>query len=62
MAGCSCKKSPIQKLDMRIRSWGWNGLTPSYLRIADEFIQKKLGVLPTDMEDRQRLYQEAKNK
>lgn len=60
--GCSCKKSPIQKLDMRIRSWGWTNLTPSYLRIADEFIQQKLGKLPTDMEERKLLYQEAKNK
>lgn len=59
--GCSCGKSPLQKLDARIRSWGWVQLTPSYLRIADEFIQEKLGVLPSNMEERIDLYKKAKN-
>lgn len=59
--GCSCGKTPLQKLENRLRSWGWVQLTPAYLRIADEFIMDKLGVLPKDMEERIDLYQKAKN-
>lgn len=58
--GCSCGKTPLQKLENRLRSWGWANLTLSYLKIADDFIFGKLGVLPTDMDNRIELYKQAK--
>ena len=59
--GCSCGKTPLQKLENRLKSWGWAQLTPSYLQIADEYIQSKLGKLPKDMDERIDLFNQAKN-
>jgi len=60
MGGCSCKKSTLEKLEMRLRSWGWANLTIPYLKIADDYIFSRLGVLPTDMDNRIELYKKAK--
>jgi hypothetical protein len=54
--GCSCGKTPEQKLKARIKSWGWNHLTPAYLTIVDEMIFKKFNILPKDMAERIELY------
>lgn len=54
--GCSCGKTPEQKLKSRIRSWGWNNLTPAYLKLVDDLIFEKFNKLPKDMEERIELY------
>jgi hypothetical protein len=59
--GCGCKQTPLQRLEQRIRSWGWVQLTPPYLRIADEFIFGKMGVLPKDMNERIDLFNKSKD-
>jgi hypothetical protein len=54
--GCSCGKTPEQKLKARIKSWGWNNLTPPYIKMVDEMIFDKFNKLPKDMEERIELY------
>ncbi len=60
MAGCSCKKSPLQKLEQRISVRGWDRLAPSETASIDAYINEKLGVYPSDNKERIELYKKAK--
>lgn len=58
--GCGCKGTPLQRVEIRITSVGWNKLMRSELAVVDSFIFQKLNVKPTSMEERITLYTQAK--
>lgn len=58
---CSCKKTPLQKLEQKITTRGWTRLAPSETAIIDAFIFEKLGEYPTSASNRIELYQKAKS-
>jgi len=58
--GCSCKKSPLQRLEQRIATRGMTRLAPSETAIIDAFIYEKLNIYPTSVEERIDLYKKAK--
>ena len=58
---CSCKQTPLQKVEMRLSVKGWNGIANSELRLIDQFIYQKLGVMPSTQEERVELYGRAKH-
>jgi hypothetical protein len=58
---CSCKQSPLQKVEMRLSIKGWNKLANSELKLIDQFIFTKLGLSPSTQEDRVELYGRAKS-
>jgi hypothetical protein len=57
---CSCKQTPLQKVEMRMAVRGWKSLAISELQLIDEFIMKKLGVAPANQEERTEMYGRAK--
>jgi hypothetical protein len=57
---CSCKQSPLQKVESRLASRGWGNIANSELRLIDEFIFTKLGVRPGSQEERIEMYGRAK--
>jgi hypothetical protein len=57
---CSCKQNPLQKVEGRIASRGWAQIANSELRLIDQFIFSKLGVLPSTQEERIEMYGRAK--
>lgn len=57
---CSCKQTPLQKVEARIASRGWGNIANSELRLIDEFIFTKLGVRPSTQEERIEKYGAAK--
>jgi len=57
---CSCKQTPLQKVEARIASRGWGYIANSELRLIDQFIYTKLGVRPTSQEERIEMYGRAK--
>jgi hypothetical protein len=59
---CSCKQSPLQKVESRLASRGWGQIANSELRLIDQFIFSKLGVLPSTQEERIEMYGTAKSK
>jgi hypothetical protein len=59
---CSCKNTPLQKVEGRIASRGWGNIANSELRLIDEFIFSKLGVRPSSPEERIEMYGTAKSK
>lgn len=60
MGGCSCKKTPLQKLEQRISVRGWDRLAPSETAIIDAFIYEKMNIYPSNPEERIELYKKAK--
>lgn len=58
--GCGCKGTPLQRVEIRITSVGWNRLMKSELAVVDSFIFQTLGVRPTTPEERISLYTQAK--
>jgi hypothetical protein len=59
---CSCKQSPLQKVESRLASRGWGHIANSELRLIDEFIFTKLGVRPSTQQERIDMYGTAKSK
>jgi hypothetical protein len=59
---CSCKQSPLQKVESRLASRGWGNIANSELRLIDEFIFTKLGVRPSTHQERIDMYGTAKSK
>lgn len=59
--GCGCKQNPLQKVEGRIGSRGWGSIANSELRLIDEFIFTKLGVRPSNQEERITMYGNAKS-
>lgn len=59
---CSCKQTPLQKVEARIASRGWGNIANSELRLIDEFIFTKLGVRPSTQQERIDLYGAAKQR
>lgn len=59
--GCGCKQNPLQKVEGRIGSRGWGSIANSELRLIDEFIFSKLGVRPTNQQERIDMYGTAKS-
>jgi hypothetical protein len=59
---CSCKNTPLQKVEGRIASRGWGNIANSELRLIDEFIFTKLGVRPSTQQERIDMYGTAKSK
>jgi hypothetical protein len=59
---CSCKQSPLQKVEGRLASRGWGNIANSELRLIDEFIFTKLGVRPSTQQERIDMYGTAKSK
>ena len=59
---CSCKQTPLQKVEARIASRGWHYIANSELRLIDEFIFQSIGERPGDMEQRIEMYGRAKSK
>lgn len=57
---CSCKMTPLQKVEGRIASRGWGNIANSELRLIDQFIYTKLGVMPSTQEERLEMYGRAK--
>jgi hypothetical protein len=57
---CSCKQTPLQKVEMRMAVRGWNALALSELELIDNFIFSKLGVKPNGQEERTEMYGRAK--
>ena len=60
--GCSCKKTPLQRVERKIQYWGWEGLAPSDIKVVDSYIQSVFKVLPTTDEERKIFYTRAKQK
>ena len=58
--GCSCKLSPLEKLERKLATRGWNRLYPSETAIIDAFIFDKLSTYPSSPEERYDLYRQAK--
>lgn len=58
---CSCKNTPLQKVEGRIASRGWGSIANSELRIIDEFVFTKLGVRPSTQQERIDMYGNAKS-
>lgn len=59
---CSCKNTPLQKVEGRIASRGWGNIANSELRLIDEFIFTKLGLRPSTQQERIDMYGTAKSK
>lgn len=59
---CSCKQTPLQKVEARVASRGWSYIANSELKLIDEFIFQKLGDRPSNMEQRIEMYGTAKSK
>jgi hypothetical protein len=57
---CSCKQTPLQKVEMRLAVKGWDRLALSELKLIDEFIFSKLGMSPNGQEERTIMYGRAK--
>lgn len=57
---CSCKSTPIQRLETRLVSRGWGAMNPSDYQLINEFIFQKLGVRPETYQETQLLFNEAK--
>jgi hypothetical protein len=58
--GCSCKQTPLQKVERRIQSSGWTRLANSELGLIDIFIHTKLGEYPSNPTERIEMYNRAK--
>lgn len=58
---CSCKLSPLEKVDKRIQVVGWNRLALSEFKLIDNFIFDKIGERPNTPDERIALYGRAKN-
>jgi len=58
--GCGCKLSPLEKVDKRIQSVGFGRLAVSEIRLIDNLIKDKLGLMPTSQQERIDLYGRAK--
>ena len=58
---CSCKNTPLQKVEGRIASRGWGSIANSELRLIDEFIFTKLGIRPFTAQERIDMYGNAKS-
>jgi hypothetical protein len=58
--GCGCKLSPLEKVDQRIKSVGFQRLAVSEIRLIDNFIMSKLGEVPNTPQERIDLYGRAK--
>lgn len=58
--GCGCKLSPLEKVDKRIQSVGFGRLAVSEVRLIDNFIKDKLGLIPQSNQERIDLYGRAK--
>jgi len=52
--------TPLQKVERRIQAGGFDRLAPSELVILDQFIFGKIGIQPSNMEQRKELYGRAK--
>jgi len=52
--------TPLQKIERRIQAGGFDRLAPSELVILDQFIFDKIGVKPSNMEQRKEMYGRAK--
>lgn len=57
---CSCKRTPLTRVESRIQARGWTNLMPSEVAVIDAFIYEKLNVYPTSMSERISLYTDAK--
>lgn len=57
---CSCKQNPLQKVEGRIASRGWNSIANSELRLIDQFIFTKLNEIPSNQQERIEMYGRAK--
>jgi hypothetical protein len=59
--GCACKNNtPLNRLETRLRSRGWAGMSASDYKFLANFIKEKLGVEPKDDQEIQILYPQAK--
>jgi hypothetical protein len=58
---CSCKHTPLQKVEARIASRGWGSIANSELKLIDQFILLKLGVVPSTLQERIDMYGNAKS-
>lgn len=57
---CSCKQTPLQKVERRIVSSGWTRLSNSELGLIDAFIFSKLNEYPSSQSVRIEMYGRAK--
>lgn len=57
---CSCKQTPIQRLETRLKSRGWADMRQSDYNLLKQFIIDKLGVVPENDEQIRNLYPEAR--
>ena len=57
---CSCKMTPLQRVEKRIQSGGWTRLANSELGLIDIFIQQKLSEYPNSPSERLEMYNRAK--
>jgi len=59
---CSCKQTPLQKVERFIRTNGWAKLSGSQMQIIDDFIFSQIESRPSTNEERPDLYAQAKHK
>jgi hypothetical protein len=58
---CNCKNTPLQKVEGRIASRGWGSIANSELKLIDQFILLKLGLVPSNPQERIDMYGNAKS-
>jgi hypothetical protein len=57
---CSCKRTPIQRLETRLKSRGWADMRQSDYNLLKQFIIDRLGVVPENDEQIRNLYPDAR--
>ncbi len=57
---CSCKMTPIQRLETRLKSRGWADMRQSDYNLLKQFIIDRLGVVPENEEQIRNLYPDAR--
>ena len=57
---CSCKQTPLQKVERFLTANGWMRLSGSQMVIIDDYIFSILGIKPSTNEERPDLYGQAK--
>lgn len=56
---CGCK-DPIKKLEARVMSRGFEAMSNSDVMMMNNYIHSKLGVIPTNIQERKDLFAQAK--
>lgn len=57
---CSCKMTPIQRLETRLKSRGWADMRQSDYALLKQVIIDRLGIVPENEEQIRNLYPQAR--